>query len=356
MPLMTDPKWKESKQRFEAWWTGAKVDRPLLQVVAPRATTSQAPTPSSLEQQWLDADYRIAAFRHTMESTYFGGDAFPFLDTHIGPGTLSLYLGAVPEFYPETVWYHPCCDDIGSAEIPPYDESNNYWQSTLELSYTGKAKMHGQAYITYPDLIEGLDTLSSLLGNDKLLYYLMDTPDDVHRLMRQVTDRYFDYYDRLYEIIKDEDGWSSYSAFMICGPGRIAKLQCDFSAMIGPEMFKEFMAPYLAEQCARLDHSVYHLDGHLALPHLDILLGIEDLDAIQWTPGAGKSSPGHEEYLWLHKKTREAGKSCMIIGITPEEGKRLVEELGPEGLDLVIWVSSPEEADRIVDESYSWGR
>lgn len=351
------PDWNESKKRFEAWWHGEAYDRVLLQLCTPNGENNPPPPPEkseTYEEQRLNADYRIAVFEHQMANTYYGGDAFPYLDTHIGPGTMSLYLGSKPKFMPQTVWYGKRFDDIATAEVPVFDKNNRYWQCTLELVTKGVERLAGRALVSFPDLIEGLDTISSLVGNDELLYYLVDAPDHVHRFQRSLTPTYFEFHDRLYEIIKDEDGGSCFSAFKIWAPGRMAKLQCDFSAMIGPKMFEEFVVPYLAEQCARLDYSVYHLDGPCALQHLDLLLGIKDLNAIQWTPGAGDPSSCAACYIPMYRKIRAAGKSLMMLGGTPEEARNLVEELGPEGLDICIGAGSPEEADELVRQSFSW--
>jgi 5-methyltetrahydrofolate--homocysteine methyltransferase len=356
MALSTVFDWDKSRERFEAWWHGEVVDRPLLQVMSPNPEAPDIPPPaySSLEQKWLDPDYRIRMFEWQMERTYYAGDAFPYLDTHIGPGTLSLYLGAVPEFQENTVWYKKCVQDIASAQPPVFDKDNPYWQATLALCREGKKRLEGRALVSFPDLIENLDTISSLWGNDELLIALVDCPEKVHEFQRAIVPLYLEYHRQLYDIIKDEEGGSCFSAFHIYGKGRIAKVQCDFSAMISPQMFEEFVVPYLVEQCGNLDHTVYHWDGPGALQHEEALLAIGELQAIQWTPGAGNEPVGSQKWWPLYKRIREVGKSLMLAGLSPSEAQALVEYLGPEGLDLQVWVSSPQEADELVRRSFDW--
>lgn len=351
--------WDKSRKRFGAWWHGEAVDRVLLQVTAPKSDVRDAPSlpqPATVEQRWLDVDCRIGTFEHHLAHTHYGGDAFPYLDTHIGPGTMSLYLGSTPTLHYDTVWYNKCIDDITTAELPGHDEDNPYWQFSLKLAREGVERLKGRALVSFPDLIEGLDTISSLVGNDELLYYLVDAPEHVHKFQKPLVDTYFRYYNRLYEIIKDENGGSCFSAFQTYAPGRMAKLQCDFSAMISPKMYEEFVAPYLSEQCARLDYSVFHLDGPCCLQHLELLLGIEELSAIQWTPGAGQPSACDESYIPLYRKIRAAGKSCMIRGGNADQARKLVEALGPEGLDICIGAGSQEEAEEIVRQSFTWNK
>lgn len=355
---MIKPGWDMSRERFEAWWNGSALDRVLLQVFAPKkdvpADAPQPAPPKSLEDQWFGIEHRLGAFEHQLAHTYYGGDAFPWFETHIGPGTMSLYLGAKPELQPITVWYEKCWDDIRTAPEPAVDEDNKYWQFSQRFAREAVERFRGRAYVAFPDLIENLDTLSSLLGNHELLFYLMDAPEHVHRLQKPLVDVYMHYHTRLYDIIKDDTGASVFSAFQTWAPGRVAKLQCDFSAMISAKMYEEFVAPYLAEQCAKLDYTVYHLDGECAIQHLDILLSIKDLNAIQWTPGAGKPSAADPCYNWLWKKVRAAGKSCMIRSATPDQAKALVETFGPEGLDIVSCVTTQDEADELVKQAYTW--
>lgn len=356
MPLTNDPQWSQSRERFEAWWSGEVIDRPLLQVFAPKdnAPDIPAPTYDTPEQKYLDPDFRIRSLEREMARTYYAGDAFPYMDTHIGPGTLSLYLGSRPEFHHNTVWYRPCVTDIPSAVPPTFNEANPYWQASLRMAREAVERLKGRALVSFPDLIENLDTISSLFGNRELLFALIEQPEKVHEFQRAILPLYIEHHRRLYEIIKDEVGGSCFSAFRIYGKGRIAKLQCDFSAMISPQMFEEFVVPYMAEQCRQLDHTVYHWDGPCALQHEGPLLAIKELQAIQWTPGSGQPGVGDAVWFPLYHRVRKAGKSLMLLGVTPDEAQALVEEFGPEGLDMTTSVPSQAEADDLVRRSFGW--
>ena len=348
--------WAKARERHEAWWHGQVIDRVLLQVFAPKNDVSPepAPVPRDPEQQWLDPEFRMRVFEWNLNRTYYAGDAFPYFDTQLGPGTLSLFLGARPELMHNTVWYHPCIDDIPNATPPIFDKNNRYWQIVQELSRKGMERFAGRALVAFPDLIENLDTISSLFGNHDLLLALMDHPEKVHEFQEAILALYIEYHRRLYEIIKDDIGGSCFCAFHIYGKGRIAKLQCDFSAMISARMFTQFVVPYMEPQCRALDHTVYHWDGPCALQHEGPLFSMPSLQAIQWTPGAGQPSTGDRKWYPIYRRARAAGKSLLLLGVTPKEAQDLVEEFGPEGLHIITSVSSPEEADDLVRRSFAW--
>ena len=61
-----------------------------------------------------------------------------------------------------------------------------------------------------------------------------------------------------------------------------------------------------------LDHTVYHLDGAGQLGDLDMVLGIENLNAVQWVYGDGAPSAKH--WIHIYKRIEEAGKGIYTVG------------------------------------------
>jgi len=306
------------------------------------------PEPDSPEDEWLNARLRMDRFEHNAVRTYYGLDALPFFDPQLGPGTLALYLGSPPTFHHGTVWYGKVYEDIRAAPLPEYDEQNKFWQWSLQTARDAVQRFRGKALVSFPDLIEHVDILASLVGTEELLFYMVDCPRDVHRFLERLNELYFEYFDRLYEIIKDENGGSCFAAFWIWGPGRTAKLQCDLSAMLSPAMFREFAQPYLREQCRRLDYTVYHLDGPCCAQHLEALIEIEELQAIQWTPGAGQPGVGDKRWWPMYHRIIDGGKSLMLIGVAPDEVDPVLDEFGPERLDILTGCASEAEALALV--------
>jgi hypothetical protein len=148
-------------------------------------------------------------------------------------------------------------------------------------------------------------------------------------------------------MMRDQVGGSVY---WLWAPGRMAKFQCDFSAMISPAMFREFMVPVLTEMCERVSYCIYHWDGPGAIPHHDHLLSIPKLRMIQWTPGAGVETTGHKRWYHLYHKTIEAGKKVFLYLETVAEFESLAREFGSKLKQFYLILSVPtlQEADRIL--------
>ena len=204
----------------------------------------------------------------------------------------------------------------------------------------------GKYLVGCPDLIENMDVLSSLRGAQTLLMDMVERPEWVEQKIWEINDVWFAAYQRIYDLIKLEDGSSAFGAFYIWGPGKVAKLQCDASAMFSPKMYKRFVVPALTAQCAWLDHSLYHLDGTQAMVHLDALLAIEPLDAIEWTPQAGIETGGNQRWHDLYRRILAAGKSVQVVNVELHEIQPLLDAVGPKGVYMLIQFKDEREADQ----------
>ena len=342
----------EVRERMTAWWNGGDIGRPAMHVTAPRPFPVEQVAPMAEPDGWVthystsNFDYRVNVSARACDDRYYLGEMVPSVAPDLAPNCLALYLGCKGREMPGTVWCEPCFEEPEEAKFE-YDPQNFYWTFTQRLAREQLRLAEGKFLLSFPDLIEGLDTLAAMRGNHKLLIDLIERPDWVHDCLSQITARYFYYYDILYNLIRDEVGGSTFWAW---APGRMAKLQCDFSAMISPEMFSEFMVPVLTEMSERLAFSMFHWDGPDALAHHDHLLSIPKLTMLQWTPGAGNA--GAEDPRWwpLYHKTIEAGKKLLVGCGSIESLKSMKAEFGQELKQFLIGMGAqtPEQAEEIL--------
>lgn len=343
----------EVRERLRVWWNGGDIGRPAMHITAPRPEpveyVPQTPEPADWVTNYStrNFDYRVYLARKACINTYYLGESVPNTSPDLAPNCLALYLGCRGIEVSGSVWCEPCIEEPDSARFE-YDPENFYWEFTLELGRELLRIGKGKFLVSFPDLIEGLDTLSAMRGNERLLIDLIDRPEWVHQALRRITDLYFHYYDILYDMIRDEVGGSVFWAW---APGRMAKFQCDFSAMISAEAFKEFMVPVLTEMCERVSYCMYHWDGPGALQHHDALLSIPKLKMLQWTPGAGNEPTDHPRWWKLYHKTVEASKKVYIGCSSIENLKRLKKEFSEKLKHFLISMEadSPAQAKEILD-------
>lgn len=362
--------WNRLKARHEAWWAGENTDGPVLSVLASkekggadRATDRWIESSSgsgaaeskpkadesgteSDEAYWTDFETVLNRSLNAINRAYYTGDSFPRLFANLGVASLAVFLGAKPKFTRETIWYQHIYDDATAVNIE-LDKNNAWLRLSLELTRRLREAERGRFKTGIPDLTENLDVLSCLFDGQQLLFELYDNEADVHRLLEQTQKAWFEAYDLHHELLCEDDGFCCYGPFGLLGKGKLAKLQCDVSGMISQDMFCEFVLPYLTQQTERLDKSLYHLDGVDALKHLDALLGISSLTALQWTPGAGKPDGGSEEWDYVYEKALTAGKSIYAL-VAPENIKRFVRRFGSKGVFIVTSAGDAKAADELI--------
>lgn len=347
--------WEETKQHFIEWWNREGFVVAWWHNGARQPPHAEAPhpgEPESPEQKHADPDYVARLGRYRVAHMVTTGDTLPMASVNIGPGSLATYLGSEPGFSMSTVWYHPCITDPESHPPLVFDPENPWCKRQEEMVRRAVELAQGNYIVGCPDLIEHFDILASLRGNEELLMDLYMRPDWVKEKLDEINRAFFAAYDRIYEMIKLEDGSSAFGPFDIWGPGKTVKTQCDASAMLSPEHFREFVVPWLDEQCRWLDHSMFHLDGTECICHLDALFEIEALDAIEWTPQmcAGLPKGGDPHWFDMYRRILDAGKSVQAIAVRPDEVVPMLDALGTRGLYMGVTCDSPQEFEELLEK------
>jgi hypothetical protein len=342
--------WPVVRQRYVDFWNRRGVVLALSDysgTIPPREPFPDPGPRESIARLYTDADYRARSEHYRLGRTRFVADKLPAAAIEIGPGSLATLLGSEPEVTSETVWYRPRTDADRPDEWPrlELDLAGRWWRITEATARACAALGRGKYLVGFPDLIENVDILASLRGAEVLLEDMVERPSWVEQKVLEINQAYFDAYTRLYEIVRDADGGSSFQCFDAWAPGRVAKVQCDASAMFSPAMFKRFVLPALREQCEWLDYSIYHLDGSQAMCHLDALLTIDALDAIEWTPEPGQPKGGSPAWYGMYKRILAAGKGVQMLDVRASELAPLLDAIGNNGVFIITGSSDPGEIE-----------
>jgi hypothetical protein len=346
--LAWKPNWGETRHHFEGWWNrkGLVVGMSGGVLAATPHEAVDAPEAVSLAEErfYADVPARTRHNHYWLSLQDFPLDMIPVADTMIGPGSLALCLGSEPEFAPTKVWFGSTLERESDPErCAPlrFGPENRWWRIHEETLRASAELARGRYLVGCPDLIENIDILASLRGMSLLLMDMIDRPEWVGQKLREINRAYFEVYDRVYDIIKLEDGSSTYEAYKLWGPGKTAKVQCDAAAMFSAEMFRQLVVPSLREQCAYLDHSMYHLDA---------LFEIEELDAIEFTPNANLPQGGDPRWYDLYRRILDAGKSVQVFRVRPREIVPLLDAIGGRGVYVLGLFRSRAEAEAIREE------
>jgi 5-methyltetrahydrofolate--homocysteine methyltransferase len=295
----------------------------------------------------VPAEAIVDAWDYELSKIRYMGDAFPSIWPNFGPGIMAGFIGAEVEPRQDTTWFHP----RAHREVPDlhleHDAQSPWLERIKDVCRAAVERWEGQVQVGMTDLGGSLDVLSTFRPAEELLLDLYDHPDDVKRLVWEIHDLWFRYFDEINDVLQPANpGYTAWTPIFSSVPYYM--LQCDFCYMIGPDMFDEFVKPELAASCRRLGNPFYHLDGPGQLPHLDSLLEIEELKGVQWVPGAGVR-PWHE-WPEVYREIHDAGKLIQTWGaVGSDELDVLAKAIG--GLDrVVVLVGAPVEREAEVRE------
>ncbi len=295
----TDSDWSEIRRNYTKWWD-RELERPLIPVKLFGRDPGRPKPKAPLLSQTTCADLSVPAeaiidrLDYELSRYEYLGDGFPSVNFDcFGPGVVAAFLGAELNNSTGRVWFHP-------QKVVPIDElhleydPDNIWLQRIKDIYrAGVERWRGQVLMGMPDLGGVMDVRSTFRPSENLLYDLYDDPDEVKRLVWEIHSLWFRFYWELADILKEgSPGYSDWAQLYSDKPSYV--VQSDFSYMISPAFYREFVLPEMEKMCSTLDRTIYHLDGVGNLNHLDAVLSIRSLDAVQWVPGEG--NPPQEEW------------------------------------------------------------
>ncbi|WP_455620281.1 hypothetical protein [Eisenbergiella sp.] len=328
----TEDDWARMKETYGKWWNQT-LDRPIIKATLQKEVHGQGDIPllsqATCHRLDISPEDVIERINAELEQQEYLGDAFPMINFDVfGPGIVAAFLGARLDNSSGNVWFHPT-GDMELKDMHYEFQENNVWFCRIkDIYYAAAKKWKGNVLMGMPDLGGVMDILATLRGSENLLYDLYDEPDEVKRVSREIQNIWLRYYQEFADILMQTGpGFTDWTGLFCSEPSYV--VQCDFSYMISPDMFREFVAEDLTQLCTHLPRTLYHLDGKGELPHLPQLLQIQQLDAVQWCPGDGAPRP--MEWMDVYGQIRQSGKNMHILG-DETDFRAIAGEVGAKGL------------------------
>jgi hypothetical protein len=329
--------------RHEAWWHGEVVGRPLF-----LASANAAPQrPISRRMELLDRPAEwLAAKLNDMQQLHRPGDMLPSVRADLGPVLLGSLLGGERLFEADTAWTLSFIDDAWSNVDWLLRADNPWWQRMVDLMEAVAADAAGRYVVMSPGLGGTSEVLLNMRGAGGLSLDVIDRPDTIVQAVQSIFPAWQRAFHQLYAIASANGAWLIHwlNLWSSC---RYLVAESDFAYMISRPAFESLFLPDLARQAADVGRAVYHLDGPAATRHLDALLDVPAIRAVQYSPGAG--SPSALAWVPMLHKIQERGKS-LLIHCPAGEVLALCDALQPEGLAIYVdTVLSVDQLDALYE-------
>jgi len=352
------PDAERTLQRMEAFWEREIIDRPLVQFAVPKPPEQQVPVPESHHatsaERWLDVEYQTEYRVANLANHYYPADLLPSTHPNLGPEVFSAMYGCPIHFGDYgTSWTDPILHDWADADSLRLDWQSPVLHTLLEMTDALLEAGQGRFITGMPDWHPGGDAIAAFRDPQNLAVDLITHRAEVKALLARLEADYFRLYDLFYERLRGAGQPITTWLPLATERGRYYVPSNDFSCMISGAMFREVFLPGIVNECRFLDCSIYHLDGPNALRHLDDLLAIPELDALQWVCGAGNE--GFARWVAVYKRAQAAHKGVWVT-CTVEEVPEVMAALDPRGVCLsVSGVGSLEAGERLLREVSRWG-
>lgn len=355
LELECKPDFKKCMERIYAWYEGQVIDRAPVRFSAHNSYMNEKDETvykwKNLEEKWFDCEYQIDRYIQSIEKKPFLGETFPVYFPNLGPNVFASFYGSRLQFGEETSWAQPVINEWSEINNLKLDMQCVYMKKIEEMTKYALERCDGRFMVGYTDLHPGLDCVAAWRDTQSLLFDFYDEPGYVKSAVDLAYKDFQMIYDHFDAILKSK-GQLSVTWMGIPSFGKMHIPSCDFSSMISPDQFIEFCLPKLKEEVLPMTHNIFHLDGKDVARHLDVILEVPEIQAIQWVQGLGKDAP-IMQWIPLIKKIRSAGKS-VVVDLLPSELEEFISAISPEGLLLCLPSDDREEQEAILKRVERW--
>ena len=351
--LELKPDFAEAAKHFESWWLCQNTDRPIVSCsVRPVQDPILPPAPPTLKEQWLDPDYTVAVADAKLSSRPWIAESFPVLHPNVGPDLTATLFGCDLKFGENTSWvqhsFHSPDDWAPFLATEPEFE-NLYWQTIETCMGVSLERGHGRFLTGLPDLHGAFDMLAGIRSPEGVCLDLYDAPDQVLRSGLHAARAYDKAYRRAYRILERADqGSTTWCPLWHSGPAYVSS--CDFLALVSSEIAKSHILPTIRIETSFTDRSIFHLDGPDAHRHLDLILNLDTVQAVQWVYGDG-AGPA-TRWIDTYRRILETGRAAQVICETAGDAVEMAAHLGSAGIWLTIYeeLATESEANDLIAE------
>ncbi|MEI7901380.1 MAG: hypothetical protein WCK89_14115 [bacterium] len=340
--------------RVNAWYEQKRIDRPPVRfhhhnVEYERHRICKGIWPSA-EARWMDTEFQIKTFVASLAVAPLQGETFPVFWPNLSAVVYNLFLGQVPKFDDVTAWIHPGVEDLDNLPPLAVQRENRYFLKIEELTRRALEIAQGRFMVGYTDMYAGIDCTAGLRGAERMCLDMVDRPAGLHRLIQAAFAEYPAVYRHFDRLLKAH-GQPSVTWMNLPSFETFNVLACDFAVNLSTTDFDTFCLPVLRQEAECFTHNVFHLDGKGVARHIDSILTLPSLKAIQWVQGYGEDSP-ILQWIPLIRKIQAAGKS-VIVDLLPEELDDFVKQVDPDG--IMLWVdAAPSAQDDILRRVSRW--
>lgn len=351
-PIFVDD-WNTVKERWLAFWNCDMLDRPVLQLSAPKKGAPPVTDAELLREHEIpqrrhgDIDHIYHWGLSQIERTKYIAEGLPVIHSGSSVGQ-ALYYGCEIQYDIHSTWVKPLPAEADTLPIPVLDKSSYWYRWHRDCLRFLAHECDGRYFMlpTFGNLSS--DCLALMRGTEQFMFDVIENPEWVRKTDYQVMTGLVDVInDRFVDVARS--GMDGYlNDVGMWAPKRPWDIHCDVSAMVSTEAFRELFWPsqkYVIDQSD--GYNYYHVDGPGVLRHIDVILEEPGIRAIQWLAGDGGNRCLQD--VEVFKKIQAKGKAIQVQA-TPDEVIPFLRQVRPEGVCFNCWCPDEDTAYKLVED------
>ena len=357
--LKSCPCLDEALVRWKHFWKQELYKRPVVLATSPKEGVKPYSVEPIYDRRYYDAvnllwEKRLNVINRYLSQTEYLGENIPMFSPDLGPDQWAAFFGSGEFRFSEnnltTNWVDPVIDDWSAAISLQIKPANKAFNDLINYAEFLAKSGEGQFLVSQIDAHSNADALSALRGTERFLMDLIDSPELIHRAMKDMRASYAPVHQKIMEA-GNMGGQRGYGHYGFWSDKPFQVIQSDVICMLGHEHFREFILPALLEEFSFFPNAFFHLDGPGALKHLDDILAIPGYWILQWQPGDGQKP--NWQWTEILVKAQAAGKAVLVFGegLNLDAVKKLHRVLDP--VRTIYWpqpeVSSKAGVMEIID-------
>jgi hypothetical protein len=297
-------------------------------------------TPDMIQPEaFLDDQERLLGEGELIQDDILRGaspsQAVPWLDGMLG-ATLRILPGTVLGVERTLPW-----DELAEVELDP----RSPWRAKyIDFIQALVRRSAGRYPVSHGALIGPVDIAALLRGHTQSVLDLMESPDQMRRLLGRSGDIFCQITEEAWKHIPLWHGGYFDAQYQLWSPAAIVRLQEDASGVLSPRLYREFLQGIDRRVAGRFPSAFMHVHSNSMFLY-DLFLEVEEIRCFQVNYEVGSGGPPMAGMIPAFRKIQSAGRPLLVRGsFTPDELRLMVDSLDPRGLYLYIMVASPAEA------------
>jgi len=335
-----------------AFWALEKQPRPLasfrvgdfffarhFQAALPLLEPDKSISPEMLNVSEFLPDYE----RMFQEAEELGQDGFwtgePFTGIPWMEAILGCSIRAGRESFTSKPWLSSPAEALEKVH---FDPQNPWLGKYLEFTTALVTQSRGRYPVGMPIMRGPTDMLGALLGQQEMVMALMETdPQVMHQLIERVTRAFRAVIEAQRRLTPPFYGGWVLGFYHVWAPGPAIWFQDDLSAILSPNLYRQFFLDSARLILAGHDHTAVHLHPN-SFFILDELLTLENLKVVEVNKDI--SGPSVKEMLPVLAKIMQTRGLILWGDLTIEDLELVKQNLPCRGLSLNVVAPTPNEA------------